>query len=159
MKKKNESGNIKMIDVTEKDSSLRKARAHARIILNKETYDKIISGQIVKGDVFAAAKVAGIMSAKKTGETIPLCHPLNLTYVDLQFFPKEEQSSIEIESDVTVVGKTGAEMESLVAVSIAALTIYDMCKAYDNNIEIDQVFLIEKSGGKSGRFIRKNYTP
>jgi cyclic pyranopterin phosphate synthase len=157
MKKKEESGNIRMIDVTEKESSLRKARAHARVLLNSEVFKKILTGKITKGDIFTVAKIAGIMAAKKTGEVIPLCHPLNVTYVDLIFFPKEKPTSIEIESEVTVVGKTGAEMESLNAVATAALTIYDMCKAFDKNIEIDQIFLIKKTGGKSGQFIRGKY--
>ena len=150
-----ENGKINMINVTNKESSLRLARAHARILLEAETLKRIIEGKIEKGDIFATAKIAGIIAAKKTSEIIPLCHPLNLTYVDLVFFPKANPPSIEIESEVSLIGRTGAEMESLMAVSIAALTVYDMCKSIDKTIEIDQIFLIEKSGGKTGHFIRK----
>jgi cyclic pyranopterin phosphate synthase len=149
-----ELGKINMINVSNKETSLRLAKAHARVLLDENTFKQVIEGKIEKGDIFATAKIAGIIAAKKTDEIIPLCHPLNLTYVNLVFYPKVDPPSIEIESEVSLIGRTGAEMESLMAVSIAALTIYDMCKSIDKTIEIDQVFLIEKSGGETGHFIK-----
>lgn len=154
----NNKGKIKMVDISYKVDSFRLARAHARVLLDINTLHRILENNIDKGDVFSVAKIAGILAAKKTSELIPLCHPLNVTDVDIIFETKEKPASVEIESRVSLIGKTGAEMESLLAASCAALTIYDMCKPIDSNIEIDQIFLIEKRGGKSGSFIRDNNT-
>ncbi len=152
-----ESGHIRMVDVTPKKETLRIARAHAKVNMKRETLEKVVSGDIEKGDVFLSAKIAGILAAKKTGDLIPLCHPLNLTFVDIAFKVNEEESSVEIESFAELTGKTGVEMEALVAVSVAALTIYDMCKSMDKEVEISEIFLAEKSGGKSGHYVRDGY--
>ncbi|BAL81276.1 cyclic pyranopterin monophosphate synthase MoaC [Caldisericum exile] len=150
-----ENGKAYMVDVTDKEDTLRTARAFAKVVLSKETLEKIKQGEIHKGEVLTVAKIAGIMSSKKTSELIPLCHPLNLTFSDLTFRLIDEPPSIEIESFVELKGKTGAEMEALTSVSIAALTIYDMCKSIDKNIEIREIYLLEKTGGKSGNFRRE----
>ena len=150
-----EQGHIKMVDVTEKRETHRTARAHARIFMKKEALNAITSGNVEKGDVLTSAKIAGILAAKKTGELIPLCHPLNITFVDVQFKINEKKSFIEIESFAELVGKTGVEMEAMVAATNAALTIYDMCKSMDKAMIIDEIYLIEKTGGKSGHFVRK----
>lgn len=147
-------GKAHMIDVSNKNDTLRTARAFARVLLSKDTLEKIKRGEIEKGEVLTVAKVAGISAAKKTSELIPMCHPLNLTYVDINFSLVDDPSSIEIESFVSLIGKTGAEMEALVAVSIASLTVYDMCKGIDKSITIEDIYLLEKTGGKSQRFIR-----
>ncbi|MEF3244910.1 MAG: cyclic pyranopterin monophosphate synthase MoaC [Caldisericaceae bacterium] len=147
-------GKAHMIDVSNKGDTLRTARAFARVLLSKDTLEKIKGGEIEKGEVLTVAKVAGISAAKKTWEIIPMCHPLNLTYVDINFSLVDDPSSIEIESFVSLIGKTGAEMEALVAVSIASLTVYDMCKGIDKSITIEDIYLLEKTGGKSKRFIR-----
>ena len=118
------------------------------------TLAAILQGGIAKGDVFAAARIAGIMAAKRTHELIPLCHPLAIGSITVNFAPQEQQSLIEIETTVKVDGKTGVEMEALTAASIAALTIYDMCKAIDREMTIESVALVEKTGGKSGHFRR-----
>ena len=150
------NGRIKMVDVTEKKETHRTARAHAKIHMKKEALEKVAKGEVAKGDVFVSAKIAGILAAKKTGELIPLCHPLNLTFVDVSFDVNMEKSFIEIESFAELVGKTGVEMEALIAASVAALTIYDMCKSMDKEMLIDEIYLLEKSGGKSGHFVRKS---
>ncbi len=150
------NGRIKMVDVTEKKETHRTARAHAKIHMKKEALEKVAKGEVTKGDVFVSAKIAGILAAKKTGELIPLCHPLNLTFVDVSFDVNMEKSFIEIESFAELVGKTGVEMEALIAASVAALTIYDMCKSMDKEMLIDEIYLLEKSGGKSGHFVRKS---
>jgi cyclic pyranopterin phosphate synthase len=150
-----ERGHIKMVDVTEKRETHRTARAHARIFMKKEALNAITGGNVEKGDVLTSAKIAGILAAKKTGELIPLCHPLNITFVDVQFKINEKKSFIEIESFAELVGKTGVEMEAMVAATNAALTIYDMCKSMDKEMLIDEIYLIEKTGGKSGHFVRK----
>ncbi|MGC9100305.1 MAG: cyclic pyranopterin monophosphate synthase MoaC [Caldisericum sp.] len=146
------SGKAYMVDVTNKDETLRTARAFAKILLSKETLEKIKLGDIQKGEVLTVAKIAGIMASKKTSELIPLCHPLNITFSDLAFRLVDDPPSIEIESFVELKAKTGAEMEALTSVSVAALTIYDMCKSIDKNIEIREIYLLEKTGGKSGTF-------
>lgn len=146
-----EKGHIKMVDVTEKKETHRTARAHAKVWMNKEALEKIFE----KGDVLVSAKVAGILAAKKADELIPLCHPLNITFVDIQFNVDKEKSFIEIESFAELVGKTGVEMEALIAASVAALNIYDMCKSMDKEMLINEIYLMEKSGGKSGHFERK----
>ncbi|SHG38767.1 cyclic pyranopterin monophosphate synthase subunit MoaC [Thermosyntropha lipolytica DSM 11003] len=151
----NEQGRAKMVDVTHKEDTKRLAVAQARIVMNKETLEKIKSGGIKKGDVLAVAQVAGIMGAKKTADLIPMCHPLFITGVDINFTLDEEKSEIIITSEVKTTGKTGVEMEALTAVSVAALTIYDMCKAVDRWMKITDIKLVEKMGGKSGHLLRE----
>jgi len=150
-----ENGNIKMVNVTEKNETHRTARGHARIWMSPEAFNTILNGKAKKGDVLTSAKIAGIMAAKKTGELIPLCHPLNLTFVDILFTPRETDNSIEVESFAELTGRTGVEMEALIAASTAALTIYDMAKSVDKTIQIGEIYLLEKTGGKSGHYIRK----
>ncbi len=165
-------GKAHMVDVTKKDVTYRRAVARGSIRVSKTVYDAIVSGNVPKGDVFATARIAGIMAAKKTHELIPLCHPLMLTGINVDFIlPKgalqqtasgdmeseEQQTQVfEIECDCTVSlsGKTGVEMEALTGVSVALLTVYDMCKALDKTMEIGQIRLMEKEGGKSGHFVR-----
>jgi cyclic pyranopterin monophosphate synthase len=151
----NESGRARMVDVTSKDDTVRIATARGRVLMDPRTLALVREGGIAKGDVLAIAQVAGVMGAKRTPEVIPLCHPLSITGVDLAFELNESDSAVEISATVRVTGKTGVEMEALTAVSVAALTIYDMCKAVDKDMVIDQVRLIEKSGGKSGRYLRE----
>jgi len=148
----NETGRSKMVDVSEKEVTLREAGASGVISMRPDTFRMIMNKKIVKGDVLEVAKIAGIMGAKKTSELIPMCHPLEITHVEMLFHPLEEESTIEIESRVKVRGRTGVEMEALVAVSTAALAIYDMCKAVDRGMVISNVKLLMKSGGKSGTY-------
>jgi len=149
------NGDIHMVDITQKDDTQRVAVAYSKIRMDRETLCAINAGTVKKGDVFTTAKIAGIMAAKKTSELIPLCHNINLTNIDLQFKIDHEDSCVEITATVKCIGKTGAEMEALTAVSVAALTIYDMCKAMDKGMIIEQVYLLEKSGGKSGEWKRE----
>lgn len=151
----NENGRAWMVDVTEKNITYREAEASAYVEMKKETLNLIKSGGIKKGDVLSVAQVAGIMGAKKTPELIPMCHPLLLTGINIEFNISENENRIYIKSTVKLSGKTGVEMEALTAVSIAALTIYDMCKAADKEMLIGDIKLLRKSGGKSGEFIRK----
>ncbi|AEH50625.1 cyclic pyranopterin monophosphate synthase MoaC [Pseudothermotoga thermarum] len=151
-----ESRNVHMVDVTFKQDSERIAVAHAKVKMKKETLQAILQDKIAKGNVLTTAKVAAIMAAKKTSDLIPMCHNINLTHVDVNFSFDEEQNFIEIKSTVKCVGKTGAEMEALTAAAIAALTIYDMCKAIDKTMEICEIYLLEKSGGKSGEYRRED---
>ncbi len=151
----NENGKAKMVDVGEKDETKRVAIARGTIKMNRETLIKVKEGQMKKGDVIAVAQVAGIMGAKKTSDIIPMCHNILINGVDLSFEINEEESSIIIEAEAKTTGKTGVEMEALSAVSIAALTIYDMCKAIDKEMVIDNIRLVKKIGGKSGEFIRR----
>jgi cyclic pyranopterin phosphate synthase len=150
-----EHGKARMVDVTEKKPTLRESRARGTVSMRPETLQSIMAGGIAKGDVLAVAKVAGIMGAKRTAELIPMCHPLNITSVDIAFSPVEEKHCLEIEAQVKLRGQTGVEMEALTAVATAALTIYDMCKAVDREIVISNVRLVEKRGGKSGHFVRE----
>jgi cyclic pyranopterin monophosphate synthase len=149
-----EEGRARMVDVSEKNETTRVATARGKVEMQPETLERIREGQIAKGDVLAVAQVAGIMAAKQTSDLIPMCHPLAITGAKLNFkiIPP---GTIEIEGIVKVTGKTGVEMEALTAVSIAALTIYDMCKAIDKTMVIGEVRLMEKTGGKSGHFIRE----
>ena len=147
-----ETGRSRMVDVSDKEITLREAVVSGVISMKPSTFRMIMNKEIVKGDVLEVAKIAGIMAAKKTSELIPMCHPLEITNVEMFFRPDEGESSIEIESTVKVRGRTGVEMEALVAVSVAALTIYDMCKAVDKAMIISQVKLMKKSGGKSGTY-------
>ena len=151
----NDQGRAKMVDVSAKADTERIGVASRRIRMEPETLQMITGQQIKKGDVLAVAQVAGIMAAKKTWETIPMCHPLLLTGVDIHFEIYPELSEIEAVASVKTTGKTGIEMEALNAVAAALLTIYDMCKAVDRAMVIREIMLIEKDGGKSGHFVRK----
>ncbi|MFC1562866.1 cyclic pyranopterin monophosphate synthase MoaC [candidate division KSB1 bacterium] len=144
----------KMVDITEKRVTVREALAQAEIYIKEETLEKILENKIAKGDTLNIAKTAGIMASKNTPSLIPLCHPLMITNIDIDFEINKGKSCITIKSNVKSEGKTGVEMEALCAVMISALTIYDMCKAEDKNITISNICLLKKSGGKSGNFIR-----
>ena len=146
-------GRAKMVDVSKKIETLREAIVRGSIFMKPTTFKKIMSGEIMKGDVFAVAKVAGIMAAKKTSEIIPMCHPLNLSHVELNFFPIEKESRIDIEAKVKIKAQTGVEMEGFVAVAVAGLTIYDMCKAIDRGMVLSNIHLVKKTGGKSGTYV------
>jgi cyclic pyranopterin phosphate synthase len=146
-------GNAHMVDVSDKDVTSRSATARAMVIMQPGTLALILEGKAKKGDVLATARIAGIMAAKKTHELIPLCHPLMITKVAVEFVPDEASSTIAVTATVKVEGKTGVEMEALTACSIACLTLYDMCKAVDRAMKITDLRLVEKSGGKSGHFI------
>lgn len=152
----NSSGEANMVDVSNKAETVREARAEAFVTMSEQTLNMILSGQHHKGDVFATARIAGIQAAKRTWELIPLCHPLLLTKVDLKLTALPQTHQVRIESLCRLIGKTGVEMEALTAVSVAALTIYDMCKAVQKDIMIEQVRLLSKSGGKSGEFAIKD---
>lgn len=147
-------GRARMVDVTEKGTTERIAVARGCVTMRPETLTAITEGQVGKGDVFAVARVAGIMAAKKTPELIPMCHPLNITSVKIDLTPHDSPPSVAIEATVKVAGQTGVEMEALTAVSAAGLTIYDMCKAMDREMVIGEIRLMRKSGGKSGTFMR-----
>jgi cyclic pyranopterin phosphate synthase len=144
------SGRAKMVDVSAKDDTRREATARGRIVMRPETLALIQRAGLPKGDVLAVAQIAGVMAAKRTHELIPMCHPLMLTGIDVALCPDEAASAVEIEATVRTTGKTGVEMEALTAVAIAALTVYDMCKAVDRAMRIEAVRLVRKSGGKSG---------
>ena len=151
----NESGRAKMVDVGEKDETLRIATARGRITMLPDTFERIMNGGVKKGDVLAVAQVAGIMGAKRTSDLVPMCHPIFLTGVDMTFMPDEARAAIEIEAVAKTIGRTGVEMEALSAVTTAALTIYDMVKAMDRTMVIEDIRLVQKSGGKSGDFVLK----
>lgn len=146
----NDSGRAKMVDVGEKAVTERIATAGSKVLVNPETFRLIKEGGMKKGDVLGTAQIAGIMAAKKTSDIIPMCHPLMLTGIDIDFNMVEETSTIEIKATVKCKGVTGVEMEALTAASAAALTIYDMCKAVQKDMIIDRVCLLSKTGGKSG---------
>jgi cyclic pyranopterin phosphate synthase len=148
-------GRARMVDVSKKKETLREAVVQGSIFMNPITFKRIMSGKIEKGDVFAVAKVAGIMAAKRTSEIIPMCHPLNLSHVEVNFYPVEKQSRIDIEAKVKIKAQTGVEMEGFVAVAAAGLTIYDMCKAIDRGMVISNIHLVKKTGGKSGTYVTK----
>ena len=150
----NDEGRARMVDVSEKQTTLREATAGGTVCVNAETFGLIKRGEMKKGDVLAVAQVAGIMAAKRTSELIPMCHPIAITGIDISLAPDEIRSVIEITATVRCKGETGVEMEALTAVSAAALTIYDMCKAAQKDIEITDIRLIRKSGGKSGDYFR-----
>ena len=148
----NEQGRARMVDVTDKAVTHRRAVAAGEVHMAPETLQKIKDGTLKKGDVLALAQVAGIQAAKHNWELIPMCHPLPLTGVDITFALSEEPCMVEIRAAVTCTGVTGVEMEALTAVSVAALTIYDMCKAVQKDMRIDNIRLLQKSGGKSGDY-------
>ena len=147
-----DAGRLQMVDVSAKPVTQRRARAQGEVRASAETIDQIRKNRLAKGNVLEAARLAGIMAAKNTGQWIPLCHPLPVSHVQVEFTVNDE--GVEIEATALAEGKTGVEMESLVAVSAAALTVYDMCKAIDRNMEIGNIRLMEKSGGRSGHFVR-----
>jgi cyclic pyranopterin monophosphate synthase len=151
-------GKARMVDIGDKSDTVREARARGAIVMQPTTLESIQRNAMQKGDVLAVAKIAGIMAAKRTSELIPLCHPLPLTAVDLSFRFHAQEARIEIESVARVTGKTGVEMEALTAVAVAALTVYDMCKAVDRDMRITDIRLIEKRGGRSGIFRRSGET-
>ena len=148
----NEQGRAKMVDVTEKAVTHRTAVAAGEVHMARETLAKIKAGTMKKGDVLAVAQVAGIQAAKHNWELIPMCHPLPLTGIDIAFTLSEAPCMVEIKAAVTCTGVTGVEMEALTAVSVAALTIYDMCKAVQKDMRVTNIRLLEKSGGKSGHY-------
>jgi cyclic pyranopterin phosphate synthase len=147
------AGRATMVDVSAKGDTMREAIARGRIVMRRKTLALIQEGGLPKGDVLAVAQIAGVMAAKHTHELIPMCHPLLLTGIHVTLTPNEPRSCVEIESLVRTTGKTGVEMEALTAVSVAALTVYDMCKAVDRGMRIEQVRLVRKSGGKSGEIV------
>lgn len=149
----NSNGEAQMVDVSDKESTMREAKAGARVVMQSNTLELIVSGSHKKGDVLSVAKIAGIQAAKKCSELIPLCHPLMLTKVNVELSTNTEKNCIEITATAKLNGRTGVEMEALTAASIAALTVYDMCKAVDRFMVIDNVQLLEKKGGKSGHWI------
>ena len=148
----NSQGRARMVDVTEKAVTCRTAAARGEVHMSRETFEKIKEGSIQKGDVLAVAQVAGIQAAKHTWELIPMCHPLPLTGIDLSFALLEDPCRVEITAQVTCSGVTGVEMEALTAVSTAALTVYDMCKAVQKDMRIEHIRLLSKSGGKGGDY-------
>ena len=147
-----ESGNPNMVDINDKKDTKRIAIAVGKVVMQKETLKLINKNKIKKGDVFQVANLAGIQGAKKTDNLIPLCHSLPLSYVKITFSSDEKNNCVNIKAEASLIGKTGVEMEALTAVSISALTIYDMCKSVDKTMKIDSVKLIHKSGGKTGTF-------
>jgi cyclic pyranopterin phosphate synthase len=151
-----ESGRARMVDVGAKSATERQAIATGRIGMQPETLRLIVEGDVKKGDVLAVARLSGIMAAKRTSDLIPLCHPLRLTSITIDFSPDTDSSEVTILATVKANDRTGVEMEALVAVSIAALTIYDMCKSYDRGMIISDIRLLEKSGGKSGHYRAPN---
>jgi cyclic pyranopterin phosphate synthase len=148
-------GKAKMVDITEKPLTLREAVAKGSVYMKAETLKLIKDKKIQKGDVFGVARVAGIMAAKRTSELIPMCHPLNITSVNIDFDLDSKKNKVDIEARVRIIGQTGVEMEALTAVSAVALTIYDMCKAVDKKMIISDIMLLEKKGGRSGLYKRK----
>jgi cyclic pyranopterin phosphate synthase len=152
-------GRARMVDVGDKPVTARLAVAAATVRMRPATLRMIAAGAVPKGDVLAVARLAGIAAAKRTADLIPLCHPLLLSHVDVELTPRRQGSRVDIEATVRLEGRTGAEMEALTAASVAALTIYDMCKAVDRDIEITAVRLLRKEGGKSGRWVRGTAPP
>lgn len=150
-----EQGRVRMVDVSDKPPTFRVAKAQGVVSMAPETFDKIKNQSVKKGNVLETARIAGVMAAKRTAELIPMCHPLNITHAAVDFFPDEATHAILIEAVVRLSGQTGVEMEALTAVSVAALTIYDMCKSYDRDMRITDIQLMEKDGGKSGHYVRK----
>ena len=152
----NEHGRARMVDVSEKAETARVAVARGRVLVNRDTFDLIRSGGLKKGDVLTTAQIGGIMGAKRTADLIPMCHNITLSGVDIDFTMNEAELAVEITVTAKCAGQTGVEMEALTAVSVAALTVYDMCKAVQRDMVIDGICLVKKSGGKSGDFIRED---
>ena len=147
-----EHGQMRMVDVGDKPETVRRATAACRVVVGPKVYPLLLAGTLPKGDVWAAARLAGIMAAKNTAQLIPLCHPLPLTGVEVDFVPEPEAEAVSVRTRVRTVARTGVEMEALTAAAVAALTIYDMCKAVDKGMVIEDLKLLEKSGGKSGDY-------
>ena len=150
-----DNGDPSMVDINAKENTVRVAIATGKVTMKSETLQKILDIKIKKGDVLSVAKLAGIMAAKKTDQLIPLCHSIPLSYVNIDLEPDIKNSCVKIKAEASLVGKTGVEMEALTAVSVASLTIYDMCKSVDREMVISDIKLIHKSGGKSGEFNAK----
>ena len=150
-----DKGRVRMVDVTPKKPTERTALAGGTIFMNPETFDAIQNHKVKKGNVLETARIAGIMAAKKTAELIPMCHPLNITHIQIDFSPDAAKSGIDIEAAVRAIDQTGVEMEAFTAVSVAALTIYDMCKSIDKEMTISKIQLLKKTGGKSGTYVRR----
>lgn len=150
-----EAGRARMVDVSEKAVTDRTAIAECRIFMNTDTFDRITENRVKKGAVLETARISGIMAAKKTADLIPMCHPIAIRHVSIDFFPERKSRCIRIVSLVRATDKTGVEMEALTAASVSGLTIYDMCKSYDRAMTITDLRLVEKSGGKSGHFVRE----
>ncbi|HJQ83687.1 MAG TPA: cyclic pyranopterin monophosphate synthase MoaC [Candidatus Binatia bacterium] len=148
-------GRARMVDVSEKAVTRREAIARGEVVMRAETLARIAAGTLPKGDVLAVARLAGIMAAKRTADLVPLCHPLPLTHVDVVLTPDAAAARVLIESRVAVEARTGVEMEALTAVAVAGLTLYDMCKAVDREMTLGAVRLVQKTGGRSGRFVRR----
>jgi cyclic pyranopterin phosphate synthase len=153
-----DKGRARMVDVGSKTITSRQAIVRGRVSMAPRTFQMILDRTIAKGDVLGVARIAGIMAAKRTAELIPLCHPLALTSVEIDFFPLPDESTIEIEARVRTEGKTGVEIDAFVGVATAAITIYDMCKAVDRAIVIADIHLVEKKGGKSGTYVNPRRT-
>lgn len=151
----NEAGRAKMVDVGGKADTERTAIASGRVFVNETTFDMIKTGGMKKGDVLGTAQIGGIMAAKRTSDIIPMCHPIFISGVDIDFILNEKDFSVDITATAKCKGATGVEMEALTAVSVAALTVYDMCKAVQKDILISDIKLLRKTGGKSGEFIRE----
>ncbi len=152
-------GRVRMVDVGDKKESKRVAVAMGSISMEAQTLGRILDEKVKKGNVLETARIAGVMAAKKTADLIPMCHPLNITHARIDFIPDTSRSKINIEAEVSLTGRTGVEMEALTAVSVAALTIYDMCKSYDKAMGISGIFLKSKSGGKSGTYLAETNGP
>ena len=150
-----EEGRVRMVDVTDKKATIRTAVAGGMISMNPETFDLIQNQKVKKGNVLETARIAGVMAAKKTAELIPMCHPLNITHIQIDFSSDDARNCIGIEAAVRAIDQTGVEMEAITAVSVAALTIYDMCKATDKEMTITKIQLLKKTGGKSGTYVHK----
>jgi cyclic pyranopterin phosphate synthase len=150
-----DQGRVRMVDVTAKAPTERMARAQAVVSMAEQTFTLIVDQKIEKGNVLETARIAGIMAAKKTSDLIPMCHPLNVTHLQVDFHPDAGDHAIRIEATARLVDQTGVEMEALTAAAVAALTIYDMCKAYDREMVVSDVCLLEKRGGKSGAWLRE----
>ena len=150
-----DKGRVRMVDVTAKEPTVRTAMAGGLISMNAETLDLIQNQKVKKGNVLETARIAGMMAAKKTADLIPMCHPLNITHIQIDFAPDAANNCIGIEATVRAIDQTGVEMEAITAVSVSALTIYDMCKASDKEMTISQIQLLKKTGGKSGTYARK----
>ena len=150
-----QNGNAWMVDIGRKEETVREAAASGKIHMSRECFERVSRGTVEKGDVLGTARIAGIMGAKKTSELIPLCHNLNLTKLSVDFEMRPDECAIQAFCTAKTVGRTGVEMEALTGVSCALLTIYDMCKAVDKTMEIGEIMLLRKSGGKSGDFVRE----
>ena len=151
----NENGRARMVDVTDKSETQRTAIAAGRVLVNRETFELIKTGGMKKGDVLTTAQIGGIMGAKRTSDIIPMCHPIFISGIDIDFEMDEEACAVNITATARCTGVTGVEMEALTAVSVAALTVYDMCKAVQKDMVISDIRLLKKTGGKSGTFIRE----